>query len=195
VLYPSGASEVSVLVAYASRHGATGEIAEHIAAGLRASGQPADARPIHEAGDLEDYEGFVIGSATYSTHWLTDATAFVRCNQELLAERPVWLFSSGPLGAEVTPATLVDLIAAFGPKEIYWLQAAIHPREHRIFYGALISGGLSFIESASRKRRATRLILPEGDFRNWAQIRGWAEGIARELAQPATWPEAISCKP
>jgi menaquinone-dependent protoporphyrinogen IX oxidase len=79
------AIEMSILVAYASRHGATGEIAERIAQGLRAAGQPADARPVQEAGDLADYEGFVVGGAVYWTHWLKDARAFARRNRDLLA--------------------------------------------------------------------------------------------------------------
>jgi menaquinone-dependent protoporphyrinogen oxidase len=172
-----------ILVAYASRHGATGEIAERIAQGLRAAGQPADARPVQEAGDLADYEGFVVGSAVYSTHWLKDATAFVRRNRDLLAQRPVWLFSSGPLGAEATDAKGVDLRAAFEPREIREFQVAIHPRDHRIFLGALDPGRLSFAEESCLKLPATRAILPEGDFRDWAQIEGWARGIAQELRQ------------
>jgi menaquinone-dependent protoporphyrinogen oxidase len=54
---------MSILVAYSSKHGATREIAERIAENLREAGQDADARPVREAGDLGDYEGFVLGSA------------------------------------------------------------------------------------------------------------------------------------
>jgi hypothetical protein len=57
---------MSILVAFLSKHGATGEITERIAQGLRAARQHADARPVHKGGDLADYEGFVIGSAAYS---------------------------------------------------------------------------------------------------------------------------------
>jgi menaquinone-dependent protoporphyrinogen oxidase len=55
---------MSILVAHASKHGATGAIAERIAEGLRAGGRHAAARPFEESGDLVDYEGFVIGSST-----------------------------------------------------------------------------------------------------------------------------------
>jgi menaquinone-dependent protoporphyrinogen oxidase len=58
-------AEISILVAYSSKHGATREIAERIAENLREAGQDADARPVREAGDLGDYEGFVLGSAVY----------------------------------------------------------------------------------------------------------------------------------
>lgn len=173
---------MSILVAYASKHGATREIAERIAESLRAAGQSANALPVQEAGDLDDYEGFVIGSAAYSTHWLREATAFVMGNRELLAQRPVWLFSSGPLGAETTNAKVGDLSAVVEPTEIRgFFQAGIHPRDHRVFFGALDPGRLSLAELSCLKRPATRAILPEGDFRNWAQIEEWSEGIAHEF--------------
>lgn len=79
-------AEISILVAYSSKHGATREIAERIAENLREAGQDADARPVRETGDLDDYEGFVLGSAAYMGHWLKDATGFVRSNQDLLAQ-------------------------------------------------------------------------------------------------------------
>jgi len=172
-----------MLVAYASKHGATGEIAERIAETLTAAGRHADARPVQEAGDLAGYEGFVIGSAAYSTHWLKDATAFVRSNRDLLAQRPVWLFSSGPLGAEATDTDGIDLRAVFEPKEIRGLQVAIQPRDHRVFFGALDPSRLSFAEGSCLRLPATRAILPEGDFRDWAQIEQWARGIALEMTQ------------
>jgi menaquinone-dependent protoporphyrinogen oxidase len=180
---PLPAIEMSILVAYASKQGATGEIAERVAEGLRAAGQHADARPFEEAGDLADYEGFVVGSAAYSTYWLKDATAFVSRNRDLLARRPVWLFSSGPLDTEATDAKGVDLRAGFEPKEIPGFQEAIHPRDHRVFFGALDPARLSFAEWSCLKLPATSLILPGGDVRDWAQIEQWAAGIALELTQ------------
>ena len=175
--------QMSVLVAYASKHGATMEIAERIAENLREAGQDADARPVHAASDLGDYKGFVVGSAAYMGRWLKDAAAFVRENQDLLTQRPVWLFSSGPLGTEATDAKGVDLHTAAEPRELAEFRAAIHPREHRVFFGVLDPDRLSFTERSLRKLPAARAILPEGDFRDWNEIQEWAYGIAKELAQ------------
>ena len=175
---------MSILVAYASKHGATKEIAERIAESLRAAGQNADARPVKEADELGAYQGFVLGSAAYMGHWLKDAAEFVRTNEELLTQRPVWLFSSGPLGTEATDANGVDLRTAAEPKELLEFQEAIHPREHRVFFGALDPGSLSFTERSLRKLPAARAILPEGDFRDWDEIQQWAQAIAKELRQP-----------
>src|ERR1700681_1816717 len=95
---------MTVLVVYASKHGATRQIAERVAATLTVGGQPADARPTENVGDLAGYDAFVIGAAAYYGHWLKPATEFIRAHKTLLAERPVWLFSSGPLRSETNDA-------------------------------------------------------------------------------------------
>jgi hypothetical protein len=103
--------------------------------------------------------------------------AFVN-SQELWAQRSVWLSTSGPLGAEATHAEGADRHADFEPMEIRGFREAIRPRDHRVFVGALDPGRLSFAEWSCLKIPATRAILSEGDFGDWAQIKGWARGIA-----------------
>jgi menaquinone-dependent protoporphyrinogen oxidase len=168
---------------YASKHGATQGIAERIAAKLAEAGQQAEARPAAAADHLSGYDAFVVGSAVYAAHWQKEASAFVQRNRAVLASRPVWLFSSGPLGAEATDAQGRDLTAAAEPKEIAEFEAAIGPKGHRVFFGALDPGKLGLSERAIRKLPAARTMLPEGDFRDWTEIDAWASSIARELAE------------
>ena len=59
----------------------------------------------------------MIGSAAYVGHWLGDATSFVKQHRALLAERPVWLFSSGPIGTELVDAKGRDVRTEAMPKE------------------------------------------------------------------------------
>ena len=92
---------MTILVAYASKHGSTQGIAERIAEKLRQLGKEAEARPVEEVSDPGSYEAFVIGSAIYYGSWLKEATEWVHHHQAVLAQHPVWLFSSGPLGTEV----------------------------------------------------------------------------------------------
>jgi menaquinone-dependent protoporphyrinogen oxidase len=174
---------MSILVAYASKHGATQGIAERIGENIREAGQDADVLPIQEVEDLSGYEGYVVGSATYLGHWMKDAVTFLRGNQELLVQRPVWLFSSGPLGTGATDAKGEDRRQAAVPKELPELEQAVHPREHQVFFGVLDPGRLSFAERSMRKLPAARAALPEGDFRDWDEIQDWAYGIAREVTQ------------
>ncbi len=173
-----------VLVVYASKHGATRGIAERIAEKLTDEGHPAQARSVQEASGLEGYDAFVIGSATYAFHWMDEALAFVKRNSAVVSRHPVWLFSSGPLGNETKDAKGQDLLKATVPEEISELQEVVQARGHRVFFGALDPDTLGFAERALRKLPAARAGLPEGDFRDWAEIDAWAGDIARELAQP-----------
>jgi menaquinone-dependent protoporphyrinogen oxidase len=175
-----------ILVAYASKHGATREIAERIAETLTAAGQEAEAKSVREAQHLDGYHAVVIGSAAYLGHWLKEAVEFVRRNQAILTHRPVWLFSSGPLGSEATDAQGRNLREAAEPKELAEFREAVHPREHRVFFGVLDPGKLGFRERAIRSLPAGRALLPEGDFRDWSEIEGWATGIAGDLVQVPT---------
>ena len=76
-----------VLVVYASKHGATREIAERVAQTMAAAGQQAQARPVTAAGDLTGYDAFVVGSAVYMGHWQKEAVEFVRRSRAVLAGR------------------------------------------------------------------------------------------------------------
>src|SRR5439155_22236561 len=97
-------TKMTVLVAYASKHGSTQGIAERIAEKLRQLGKEAEAWPVDAVENPGSHEAFVIGSAIYYGSWLKEATEWVRRNQAVLAGHPVWLFSAGPLGTELQDA-------------------------------------------------------------------------------------------
>jgi len=118
---------MNVLVAYASRHGATRGIAERIATALGEAGISAEAKPVDQVRTLDPYDAFVIGSAAYMFHWLREATAFVKRHHSLLFHRPVWLFSSGPLGTELVDDKGQDILETTRPREFNELSALIHP--------------------------------------------------------------------
>ena len=172
---------MAVLVAYASKYGATQGIAEHIAEKLRAAGHEAEARPVSAAGDISGYDAYVIGSAVYLGSWLKEATEFVRRNRAVLASRPVWLFSSGPLGTETRDAQGRDLREAAVPKEIAEFRETIAPRDHRVFFGAFDRSKVGLAHRLIAMMPAGRALLPEGDFRDWKDIDAWAESIAHDL--------------
>jgi menaquinone-dependent protoporphyrinogen oxidase len=176
-----------ILVAYASRHGATRGIAERIAQTLERDGLEVALRPADKAGTVDDVDAFVIGSAAYNHHWLKEATEFVRRHRSLLAGRPVWLFSSGPTGTDTVDANGRDLLEASKPEEFDEF-ADIGPRDRRVFFGAYDPdaepiGVAEKLGSFFTRIPAIREALPAGDFRDWPAIEAWADGIAQELAQ------------
>jgi menaquinone-dependent protoporphyrinogen oxidase len=172
----------SVLVAYASRHGFTQGIADRIATTLRASGRTVDERPLAAVGDLSGYEAYVIGSAAYIGQWLRPATEFVRRNRDSLATRPLWLFSSGPLGTSTIDARGRDVLEASEPKQFAEFRTLLKPRGLRVFFGGLDPSRLGRGERLARTAPAMRQLMPEGDFRDWPAIDAWAQDIALALS-------------
>jgi menaquinone-dependent protoporphyrinogen oxidase len=173
--------KMPVLVVYASKHGATRGIAGRIAAGLRTAGCQADVRSVKDAGNLAAYDAFVIGSAAYELHWRKEATEFVRRNREVLAARPVGLFSSGPLGTEPADAKGRDLRTVTVPKEIPEFTQALHPRGHHVFFGALDPAKLTFAERSLRKLRPPARLFPA------ATSATGRRSMTGQLASPANW--------
>ena len=174
---------MSVLVAYATRHGATEGIAEHIASRLRSAGVPAQARHVEDVDDIEPYDAVVMGSAAYMFHWLRDATAFARKHAQALQARPVWLFSSGPLGADQVDSEGQDVRESARPKEMDELRALLGAHEDRVFFGAWDPDArpVGFAEHIMRLMPAAQDALPAGDFRDWDDIDSWTDSIAADL--------------
>jgi len=161
---------MQVLVAYATKHGSTGEIAAAIGATLRDAGLDVEVRNAREVRTLAPYGAVILGSALYSAHWQHDANRFVKRHLAELQRRPVWLFSSGPLdySAEIADVPLTEHVAP----EV----APIGARGHRTFGGRLL-GGTPGVDASML---ATHRI---GDFRHWAHIEAWAAEIAATLTE------------
>jgi len=167
---------VEVLVAYASKHGSTAEIAAAVAAEIRAHGLGADCVEAGEVADIERYDAVVLGSAVYMKRWQGDARHFLRAHRKVLAERPFWVFSSGPTG---DPAE--DDAAWQEPKRTIARAEKLGARDHVVFGGRVSPEG-------GRMERAMAEGMAEEyrDRRDWGQIRSWAAGIARELGAGQT---------
>jgi menaquinone-dependent protoporphyrinogen oxidase len=160
-----------ILVASASRHGSTAEIAAEIADVLRRAIPDAvvDLRAAAKAGDVAAHDAAVIGSAVYMGRWMPAARDLVQGHREALSAMPVWLFSSGPLG---DPSVPVD-----EPTDVAALGVAVGARGHRLFAGRLDRRELRWVE-----RAAARVVhAPEGDFRDHDEIRRWASEVASSL--------------
>lgn len=173
---------MKVLVVYATRHGATRGIAERIADTLAREGLDATLRSVHEPVDPRQYSAFVVGSAVYAFHWLSEAMDFVGQHHDLLASRPLWLFSSGPLGTETVDADGHDVRTP--PAEIVELQRTLKAVDHAVFFGAYdpTAKPIGVMERITRIMPATKDLLQAGDFRDWEHIESWASSIAVTLS-------------
>jgi len=176
---------MKVLVAYASKYGSTKGIADFIGDKLQQQGVEVNVQEVGSVRNAEDYQAYVIGSAVYMFHWMKEAKQFVSKNRALLVSRPVWLFSSGPVGTKTTDAKGRDLLEVSGPSELDDLRALVKPRDHRVFFGALdgsrLTGMMGWGYRMAQKSKAARESMPDGDFRDWDKIAAWASGIGEAL--------------
>ncbi len=185
---------MKVLVAYATRHGATAGIAKHLAKVLGSAGSAVDVMPIGEVETVAGYDAFVVGSAAYMGHWLKEARQFVERHRPALEQHPVWLFSSGPIGEETVDKHGRDVLDASRPVEFGELAASIRPRDQRVFFGAFDAeaepiGVWERLGAPFLRMKSVREAMPSGDFRDWPAIEAWACEIAHELApQSAATP-------
>lgn len=159
----------TILVTVASKYGSTQEIAAFVGRVLAEHGLNVSVMGVEDVTSLAGIDAVVAGSAVYAGHWLKPAREFLERHATDLKTKPVWLFSSGPIGDPAKPqedpvdaSSLVELTGA---------------RDHRVFAGKLDRRVLNFGEKAI----VIALRAREGDFRDWSEIGEWAAGIARTL--------------
>lgn len=162
-----------VLVSAASRHDATWEIAAAIARSLAAHGIPVDLRQPEDVADVEGYDAVVLGSSIYMGRWLGPARHLVQGCQEALRERPVWLFSSAPVGAPD------HLLGDGQPGELSRIVAATGARRHLMLPGRRVRslGVVGAGGTAARRHDA--------DVTSSPAVEAFAAEIAEALVQTA----------
>jgi menaquinone-dependent protoporphyrinogen oxidase len=165
----------NVLVAYATKHGATEEIAEAITGELLAAGHAADRVPAEDVKAVDSYDAVLIGSAVYMGRWHRATRQLLSRQSKELGERPLWLFSSGPCG-QADPSWSA-------PPGIERQAKRLGARGHVVFGGRMPSEPSNFIERGIAQKASEEY----RDLRDWDTIRGWAREIATELS-PANEP-------
>jgi menaquinone-dependent protoporphyrinogen oxidase len=163
-----------VLVTAASRNGSTAAIAQAIGEVLQSDGLEVTVIAPDEIGALREFDAVVLGSAVYTGHWLSPAIGLAERIGRELPGRPVWLFSSGPVGDP--SRKLVQQMGA-DQVDLPLVLKATRAREHKMFAGKLDRRNLRGLQRAGLF--VFRSI--EGDFRDWQGIREWADSIAEQL--------------
>ena len=168
-----------VLVAYASDCGSTGEVAESIGQVLCDNGTAVDVRLVENVKDLNPYQAAVIGSVIHSSKWLPEAMKFVETNRKALSQMPVAYFLTCLTlykSKDVTRRTArsyLDPVLDATPQ--------VKPVDIGLFAGVLDYSKLSFVVRMVMKSKMKKKGVPEGDHRNWDDIRAWAEGLSPKL--------------
>lgn len=165
----------SVLVTYASKHGATAEIAQEIARVLREYDLDVTARRVEYIDSITEYDAVICGVALYGNEWLAKGVEFLQNYGSELSNRIVFLFASGPTG-EGDPLDLVD--GGFVPAGLETLLEQISPREITLF-----KGKIDLRRLAPEDREIIKATgVPRGDYRDWDVIRQWAQATGNALS-------------
>ncbi len=171
------AMQERILVAYATRTGSTAEVADRIAGRLCQAGLSAEARPVTEVTNLEDYSGAVLGSAVRFASWLPETTDFVSANRDALSAMPVAYFTMHMLALGDDPAA-----AAERAKYTAKARDLITPTDEVFFEGMIDPARLSFLD-----RLAVRFVKsPVGDRRDWEKIAAWTDRLTPQFARAPT---------
>ncbi len=160
------------LVAYATRAGSTGEVAQAISERLCAMGFDAEVQPVDSVRSLSGYQAVVLGSAVRYGAWLPEMTKFIESQRSTLARLPSAFFT-------LHMQALGDDDASRAARAGYTksVRAVVSPRDEVFFAGKVDPSTPSFFE-----RMAVKLVKsPVGDKRDWDRIRRWADGLAGKL--------------
>lgn len=163
-----------VLITYASKHGATEELAVRIGDYISNHGFEVDVLNVKNVSDISAYQSIILGSAVYVGQWRKSAANFLKENEMELSDKKVWLFSTGPTG-EGDPAELMK--GWKFPEDLQPIADKIKPVGIKIFHGVLDEAKLNMLEKMTVKM----VKAPFGDFRDWNIVEEWAETIANQL--------------
>jgi len=161
---------MKALVVYGSKRAGTEGLADMLGEALADHGLAVTVRAAAVASpDLESYDVILVGGALYAGRWHKDARRFLRRNVQVLRTKPVWLFSSGPLGDTASSAGELEPV-----RQVAGLMEYVGARGHVTFGGRLAPDAKGFPASAMAKTQA-------GDWRDPDQVRQWAKQIAVSL--------------
>jgi menaquinone-dependent protoporphyrinogen oxidase len=157
---------MKILVAYGTKHGSTGEVAERIAETLRQQDFDTDLRPASQVKDLGSYAAVVLGGSIYAGRLHPDVQALLKRHRGELAKLPVAVFGMGPKTTEED-----DVASARKQLETNLHRANFEPAELTIFGGVLDPSKLRFPFNR----------MPASDARDWDAIAAWADSLPAKL--------------
>jgi len=173
-----------VLVAYATRYGATKEVAETVAATLEEQRLEVEVKTAREVRSLDGFGAVVLGTPLYFGALHKDVRALLERHQPALEQTPLALFALGPVkaedGVEVSRKQLDAALA-----KLPWLS----PVATEVFVGAYDPAKLGFKDKMIAALPASPLHgEPAHDERDWDAIRGWTRELPAELGPTAPTP-------
>ncbi len=171
---------VKILVAYASAHGTTGEVATFISKTLEVYGAEVTCAAVESVEDVSSYDAFVLGTAIHEGIWLRSMMLFIDKFEAELAQKPVYFF-----------VTCLRIVEADGYDHVmknYMHMPTLEKlkvRKVNAFGGAIRLNEIDWEERWTLGLRYDGTNLQarlNADYRDWYSIGAWTNNIAKELA-------------
>jgi menaquinone-dependent protoporphyrinogen oxidase len=170
---------VKVLIAYATVHGSTAEVAERMKPVFEKQGFDVTTANVKDLTSVEGYDAYVIGSPIYAGMWLTEISHFLSDYSSVLATKPSYLWIMG-----------IRVLEADGKEHA--LQYYVHQHDLQrvgvkdvgVFAGKLNLDEIDWNERWTLSIRYDGKEMPgtfNDDYRNWDEITAWAEKVAGEI--------------
>ncbi len=175
VVFPEsscGEGENRVLVAYASKCGSTGEIAQFIAHSLCDRGFSVDLARARDVRSVAEYSTIVLGTAVYMANPLRESVDFAKNRLAGQSGKKVALFD---VCLSMKENTEEDVQIAQGYLNVF--QKYFTPALTGTFAGRIEYDTLPFIYRQFAQADKSDVLI-EGDYRDWNQIDAWTDEIA-----------------
>ncbi len=171
---------MKVLIAYATTHGSTTEVAEFIGEVFREHDLEITVQPVYQVQSVSEYDAFVLGSPVYGGMWLTEMSQFFARFERELARKPVYYWM-----------TCIRVLETDGRQHA--LDEYVHKptlekigvRDVEVFAGKLNLEAIDWKERWTLAARYDGKTLPavhSEDYRDWNLIREWAKRVRIELS-------------
>lgn len=173
---PHKKKKMSILIAIATAHNSTRDIAQRIATRL-ATHTPGPIDVIDAtnvpADSVSRYSAVIVGSAVHNRSWLSPARKFIHSERAVLADRPVWAFSVAVPDTEAHAVLEEKMLGDYVRKELPGLKG------HTLFMGRVEKDHIWW---------PARLIFdwfPNiwkfGDMIEWEKVDAWADKVGGSL--------------
>lgn len=196
------AATARILVAYATRHGSTAEVAEAVGAELRDADVDVTVAQIGGGLRAEGYDAVVVGGPMIMG-WHRDAARFLTKNAAALADRPTACFATAASLTQ-TPGEPVGGVPLFRDpwlvkaprradhltfKERYtspqhYLGGIVGPHRGVRFVGVAFFGGSVDLTKMNLLEKLFVMLIvaaAPGDLRNWDAVKEWSREIRPRL--------------
>lgn len=165
-----------ILLVYDSAYGTTAEVANVIADHMVNSGFSVCVQSANQARAPEADEKVILGSPIRYEKWMPALIHYIQKNEHALSQASVAYFYTCMAHASITDKD--ELNHGVYDQKLRLLSPKIKPIAIGGFAGVLNYRAMSFFIRLMMRLIARKQHIPEGDYRNWREIRHWCDTLA-----------------